>query len=273
MDVKKLKVIADQRRLDVLEMDYASKCGHIGGAMSCMEILTCLYYAVMDVDKIIAHHEDRDRFIMSKGHATEALYSILGDKGFFPKEELKTYARFGTRLPEHPSKKLSGIEIATGALGHGASAGVGMAIGLKQKNQAHVYVLMGDGEQAEGSIWEAAMSAAKYKLDNLTMIIDRNRLEISGDTEDVMPLNSLSDKYRAFGFHVIECDGHDPRELCAALKTRVKDKPVAIIANTVKGKGISFMENKAGWHHMVPTEANCETARYEIMCRMNGAEQ
>lgn len=273
MDEKKLKAIADQRRLDVLEMDYSSQCGHIGGAMSCLDILTCLYYDVMDVDKILAHEADRDRFIMSKGHAAEALYSVLCDRGFFPKEELATYAKFGTRLPEHPSKKLPGIEIATGALGHGLSAGVGMAIGLKEKNGAHVYVLMGDGEQAEGSIWEAAMAAAKYKLDNLTAIIDRNRLEISGNTEDVMPLDSLADKYRAFGFHIVECDGHDPKTLCAALKVRVNDKPVVVIANTIKGKGVSFMENKAGWHHMVPTEENCEMARHEISCLLNGAEK
>lgn len=267
---KGLKRIADQRRLDVLEMDYIARTGHIGGAMSCLDILTCLYYEIMDVDRIRAHDAVRDRFILSKGHCAEALYSILCDREFFPREELQTYARYGTRLAEHPTKKVPGVEFSTGALGHGLSAGVGMAIGLKKENDAHIYVLMGDGEQTEGSVWEAAMAAAKYKLDNLTAIIDRNRLQISGNTEDVMPLDSLVDKYRTFGFYAIECDGHNPEELCTALTARVEGKPAVVIANTIKGKGVSLMENKAEWHHLVPAAEDYLEAKKEIMERLEG---
>lgn len=273
MDAKKLKIIADRRRMDILEMDCAAHTGHIGGAMSSIDVLTCLYYQVMDVEKIRALQADRDRFILSKGHCAEALYAVLCDRGFFTKDVLKTYARFGTVLAEHPTKKVPGVEIATGALGHGFSAGVGMAVGLRGANAAHVYVLMGDGEQAEGSVWEAAMAAAKYQLDNLTVIIDRNRLQISGSTEDVMPLDDLAGKYRAFGFHVAECDGHDTAAVCDALSLRVKDKPVAVIAGTIKGKGVSFMENKAEWHHQVPTEENVRVAELEITQRLEAMAQ
>ena len=270
MSEKELKRIAYMLRLDVLETDYAAKAGHIGGAMSCLEILTCLYYEVMDVEKIRAHDDDRDRFIMSKGHSADALYNVLCDRGFFSKEELRTYAQFGTKLAEHPTKKVPGIEIATGALGHGFSAGAGMAIGLKGKNKAHIYVLMGDGEQSEGAVWEAAMAASKYQLDNLTAIVDRNRLQITGSTEEVMPLDNLADKYSAFGFNVVTCDGHEPKALCAALRTSKKDKPTMVIAETTKGKGISLMENKAEWHHGVLTEENYIEAKEEILKRLDG---
>ena len=250
-----LKKIAYDRRLDVLEMVYSKKSGHIGGSMSCMDILVSLYYSVMDADKILRHEDDRDRFILSKGHCSEALYTVLADKGFFDKSELSTYTRFGTKLAEHPTKGINGIEIATGALGHGLSTGVGMAISLKnKKSPAHVYVLMGDGEQAEGSIWEATMAAAKYQLDNLTIIIDRNRLQISGGTEEVMPIDCLEAKYRAFGCSVTKCDGHDFSELIPALNLREEKKPMVVIANTTKGNGSSIMENKADWHHQIPND-------------------
>lgn len=251
----KFKKIAFQRRLDVLEMVYAAKTGHIGGSMSCMDVLVSLYYDIMDIDKIKQKSPDRDRFILSKGHCAEALYTILADLGFFPKEELKTYAMFDTRLAEHPNHKLPGIEFATGALGHGLSVGVGLALGLKKdKSAAHVYVLMGDGENAEGSVWEAAMSAGKFKLENLTAIVDRNRLQITGGTEDVMPLEDLKLKYAAFGWNAIECDGKDFDEIHKALLTRMPDKPTVVIADTVKGYGSPVMENKADWHHLVPDE-------------------
>lgn len=250
-----LKKIAYERRLDVLEMDYRHKAGHIGGSMSCMDILVALYYAVMDVDKIRTGAEDRDRFILSKGHCAEAYYAVLADKGFIDKKELETFTAFKTRLAEHPSHKVPGVEVATGALGHGLPVGVGMAIGLQREQPgAHVYVLMGDGEQAEGSNWEAAMAAAKYGLDNLTVIIDRNRLQISGTTEEVMPLNDLAEKYRAFGFETIVCNGHDSDALTHALCHRVPGKPVALIALTVKGCGSPVMENQAEWHHAIPTD-------------------
>ncbi len=192
MDSDQLKRISFNRRLDVLEMVRAAGTGHIGGSMSCMDILVSLYYEIMDTDMIHAGAAERDRFILSKGHCAEALYTVLADKGFFPKELLRTYAAFDTILAEHPTKKVPGVEVATGALGHGLSVGVGMAVGLKaDKSSSHIYVLMGDGEQAEGAVWEAVMSAAKFGLDNLTALIDRNRLQISGSTEEIMPLEII----------------------------------------------------------------------------------
>lgn len=251
---KALARIAQERRLDVLDMDYRSKGGHIGGSMSCMDILITLYYDIMDIDKIHRGDADRDRFILSKGHCADALYSVLADRGFFPKEELLTYAAFGTRLAEHPTKLVPGVELATGALGHGLSAGSGLALAFKRDfNPAHVYVLMGDGELAEGSIWEAAMLAAKYKLSNLTAIVDRNRLQISGSTEYVMPLDDLKARFMAFNWNVVECDGHNHAALQNALRSTVPEKPTMVICNTIKGKGSSVMENKADWHHKVPS--------------------
>ncbi|MCL1819674.1 MAG: transketolase [Oscillospiraceae bacterium] len=239
-----LNEIAASRRLDVLEMVYRAKSGHIGGSMSCMDILVNLYYYVMD--------RDTDYFILSKGHCAEALYSVLADLNYIPKEELETFTRFGTRLAEHPTKKVPGVVTATGALGHGLSVGAGIALGLKRdKKGGSVYILMGDGEMAEGSIWEAIMSAAKYKLDNLIAIVDRNRLQISGGTENVMPMDGLSARFQAFGWNVVECDGHG--DMTAVLKARRKDKPSAVIANTIKGRGSSVMENNAEWHHLIPS--------------------
>lgn len=268
MDLRK---IAFDRRLEVLDMVYSKKSGHIGGSMSCMDILTSLYYCVMDIQKIKEHHEDRDRFILSKGHCSEALYTVLADCGFYDKAELETYTRFGTKFAEHPTKGINGIEIATGALGHGLSAAVGMAISLmNRKSGAHVYVLMGDGEQAEGSIWEAVMAAAKFELDNLTMIIDRNRLQISGFTEDVMPLDNLEEKYQAFGCKVITCNGHDFEALIPALKERASRKPTVVIADTIKGYGSSIMENKADWHHNIPNTEEYEQLKEDLTKRGMG---
>lgn len=255
MNAKKLEHIAMLRRLDVLEVVNNAKTGHIGGSMSCMDILTCLYYHIMNTDKIFKGDPERDRFILSKGHCAEALYVILADKNFITKDDLMTYAAFDTALAEHPTKKVKGVEAATGALGHGLSIGVGMAIGLKADNiNANVYVLMGDGEQAEGSIWEAALSASKYKLGNLTAVIDRNRLQISGNTEDVMPLGDLAEKYRSFGWECRTCDGHNPSTIIRALtENRSRNKPLAVIAETIKGFGSPVMADKADWHHLVPT--------------------
>lgn len=264
----KLNQIAYDRRLDVLEMVHAAKTGHIGGSMSCMDILTSLYYGVMDTEMIKAKSSDRDRFILSKGHCAEALYTILADKGFFDKSELFTYAAFGTKLAEHPTMKANGIEIATGALGHGLSAGIGMAIALKQaKSPAHIYVLMGDGEQAEGSVWEAAMAASKFKLDNLTAIVDRNRLQISGSTEDVMPLDDLSARYSSFGWNALECNGHDCDDIIKAVKVRKNDMPTVVLANTIKGCGSSVMENEADWHHLVPKDDEYEQIKSDLIKR------
>jgi transketolase len=250
----KLRQIAFDRRLDVLEMVRSAYAGHIGGSMSCMDILVALYYRVMDAEKILAGDADRDRFILSKGHCAEALYAVLADLGFMPRETLETFSGFGTALAEHPTMKVRGVEVATGALGHGLPVGVGMAIGLRANaSPARVYALLGDGELAEGSNWEAAMAGAKYKLDNLTVIIDRNSLQITGRTEDVMPLDDIGAKFRAFGWECVSCDGHDPDALTDAMTQNPAGKPLAVIAKTVKGYGSAVMENIAEWHHQIPT--------------------
>ena len=262
-----LQEIAFDRRLDILELVHNAGCGHIGGCMSAIDPIVCLYYEIMDTNRIKAGAADRDRFILSKGHCAQALYVCLADLGFFPKEELNTYAAFGTRLAEHPTHDIPGVEVATGALGHGMSIGVGMAEVLRREEpRAHVYVLTGDGEQAEGSNWEAAMSAAKFRLDNYTLLIDRNRLQISGSTEDVMPLDDLAEKYRAFGFAVHECRGADHAAVCAALRApRESGKPCCLILDTVKGAGSPVMENKADWHHRVPTEAEYQQIKKDLL--------
>jgi len=262
-----LKKIAFDRRLDVLEMVYTSKSGHIGGSMSCMDILTALYDAVMDVDKIRKKDDSRDRFILSKGHCAEALYAVLANKGFFDKQELASFGAFDTRLAGHPTPKVPGVEAATGALGHGLSIGTGMAIGLKDTG-ARVFVLMGDGELAEGSIWEAAMAATKYKLGNLTAIIDRNRLQISGETEYVMPLGDIAAKFAAFGWEARSCNGHEPDEIIREITTnRSSDKPLVLIAETIKGYGGLIMENNIKWHHGVPNDQQYEEIKAELTQR------
>ena len=262
--MKNLKISAMERRLSVLEMVYNGKSGHIGGSMGCMDILTVIYDR-MDVEKIKEGHPDRDRFVMSKGHCAEALYAVLADVGLIEKDELNTYAKFNTRLAEHPTHSIPGVEAATGALGHGLSLAVGMAYGLKQSGSpARVYTLMGDGEQAEGSVWEAAMSAAKFQLDNLTAVIDRNRLQISGDTEDVMPLGDLAEKYQAFGFKTVVCNGNDCAALAEAFETAHPGMPLAVIANTIKGYGSPVMENKADWHHLIPNAEQYEIIKADL---------
>lgn len=255
--VEQLKLKANQLRKDVLDVVYESKAGHIGGSLSSLDILTVLYYDVLNVDSKNPKDPSRDRFILSKGHIAESLYCVLADKGYFDKAKLKTYSKFQSTLIGHPNVKNPGVELNTGSLGHGLSASVGIALaGKRNKEQYRVFTLMGDGEQAEGSIWEAAMSAAHYKLDNLIAIVDRNGLQISGTTEDVMSLNDLSGKWSKFGWNVIEVDGNDVEELLKVLNNVpfVKEKPTMIIANTIKGKGISFMENNPKWHHGVPTK-------------------
>ncbi|MCL2815015.1 MAG: transketolase [Oscillospiraceae bacterium] len=251
-------------------MVKAANAGHIGGSMSCMDILVVLYYRLMDTKKIMNGAPDRDRFILSKGHCAEALYAVFADIGFIEPALLKTFAAFDTALAKHPTRKITGVEAATGALGHGLPIGAGMGIALKaDRNPAAVYVLLGDGEMAEGSVWEAAMAAAKYKLNNLTAIVDRNRLQISGNTEDVMPLDDLADKFRAFGWECRTCDGHEPEELIKTLKDKPLSKPLAVIAETVKGFGSAVMENKAEWHHLVPNDIEFERIKNELTKRRN----
>jgi transketolase len=262
-DAKALKVKANQIRRDVLDVVYDSKAGHIGGSLSSIDILTTLYYNVLNVDAKDTKNLERDRFVLSKGHIAESLYCILADKGFFDKEKLKTYSKFGSTLIGHPNSKNSGVEINTGSLGHGLPVSVGMALAGKRDNRNYrVFTLMGDGEQAEGSVWEGAMAAANYKLDNLVGIVDRNRLQISGSTEDVMALDDLSAKWRSFGWEVVEVDGNNIEELLKVFNNipAKKGKPTMVIANTIKGKGISFMENQAKWHHGVLNEEQYKKA-------------
>lgn len=267
VDVSYLEKKAKQIRKDLVTMIYEAKTGHIGGALSSTDIMTVLYYSVMKVDPKNPKLEDRDRFVLSKGHCVEPLYCILADKGFFEKDKLKTFSKFGSTLIGHPNNKNAGIEMNTGALGHGLPVSVGMALAAKMNNEDYrVYTLMGDGEQAEGSVWEAAMAGAHYKLDNLIAIVDRNRLQISGCTEDVMGLDPLEDKWTSFGWNVISVDGNDVRalqEVFLSLPT-VEGKPTLIMANTIKGKGISYMENLAKWHHGVPSEEQFKQAMKEL---------
>jgi transketolase len=262
-----LRLKAIDMRKTVLRMIYEANTGHMGGSLSSIDILTVLFYRILKLDPAAPKWENRDRFILSKGHSVEGYYCILADKGFFPKEELKSFSKFGSRLIGHPNNKIPGVEMNTGALGHGLSTGVGMALAAKMDKAANrVFVLMGDGEQAEGSVWEGAMAAAHYGLDNLVGIIDRNRLQISGDTEKVMRLESLRGKWTEFGWETTEVDGHDIEALVDVFG-RVPlrpGKPSMIIANTIKGKDVSFMENVAKWHHGVPTEEQLRAAISEL---------
>ena len=248
--------IANERRADAVTMITRARTGHTGGAMSCLDILSTLFYGVMNINPKQPDMPTRDRFLLSKGHSVEGYFAILADLGFIEKAELREFSQTGSRLIGHPNNKVPGIELCTGALGHGLSVGVGMALGAKRLNQSwNTFVVMGDGEQAEGSLWEAAMAAANYNLDNLWAIIDRNHLQISGDTEDVMALDNLADKWRAFGWHVTELNGHDIPALLAYFGSDKREgKPHMLIAHTVKGKGLPFAENRAEWHHHVPSE-------------------
>ncbi|MDG5789633.1 transketolase [Evansella sp. AB-P1] len=266
-DVTFLKRKATEIRMTLLTMIYEARTGHTGGSLSNTDILTVLYYHKMNVDPNNPKWEERDRYVQSKGHSVESYWAILADKGFFPKEELKTFSQFNSRLIGHPNNKVPGVEMNTGALGHGLAIAVGMALAAKlDQKEYKVYTLMGDGEQAEGSVWEGAMAAAQYKLDNLVGIIDRNRLQITGNTEDLMGIEPLGDKWRSFGWEVIEVDGNDIEQLVQVFDNIPKavDKPTMLIANTVKGKGISFAENQTVWHHRVPTEEEYKLAMEEL---------
>ena len=248
---------ARQIRRDLLRMIYAAGTGHTGSSLSSADIMTVLFYDVLRLDPTRPDWPDRDRFILSKGHAVEGYYCILADLGFFPKEELATFSAFGSRLIGHPNNKVPGVEMNTGALGHGLSVSVGMALAARKLNKTcRVFTLMGDGEQAEGSVWEAAMAGAHYGLDNLVGILDRNRLQISGCTEDVLRLDPLDEKWRSFGWSVVPVDGHDHAALSRALHAAPVQpgRPTLVLASTVKGRGVVFMEHVARWHHGVPTE-------------------
>ncbi len=257
--MQNLAQLAYKLRGDVVDIIVQGKGGHIGGDMSVMEVLVTLYFAQMNVTPENFGNGNHDHFIMSKGHSVEALYAVLAEKGFFPLERvLREFSRFGSQFIGHPNNKLPGIEMNSGSLGHGLPVAVGMALGEKMNQSSNrVYVVMGDGELAEGSVWEGAMAAANYHLDNLCAVIDRNRLQISGGTEDVMALDDLAAKWRAFGWHVINVvDGNSVDELQAAFAEAqsISGQPTMVLANTIKGKGSPVMENKAAWHHHVPSE-------------------
>ena len=254
-------------RKTILKIIFESGAGHTGGSLSCIDILNVLYNSVMDITPENFSSFDRDHFIQSKGHSVEALYTVLLDCGFYEEEDLRTLNNFNSHFIGHPTKKVLGVEHNTGALGHGLSVAVGMALGLKMDQKNHqVYALLGDGELSEGSVWEAAMTASKYELENLTAIIDRNRLQITGSTEEVNPIEPLQDKFLSFGFNVIEVKGNDISSLIEVFNKPKKDKnrPNLIIANTTKGAGISFMENQVSWHHKVPSQSEYDLAINEL---------
>lgn len=273
--MENLKAKAYDLRKNAVDIIRAGKGGHIGGDMSVMDILTELYFDEMNVSPENADDPARDRFVLSKGHSVEALYAVLAEKGFFPLEEvLEQFSQFNTLYIGHPNNKLPGIEMNSGSLGHGLSVCVGMALAGKMDDAPYrVYVVMGDGELAEGSIWEAAMAASQYGLDNLCAVIDRNHLQISGSTEDVMHQDDLAERWASFGWNVIPVDGHDYGELQAAFRQarETKGKPTVIIADTVKGSGSSVMENKANWHHKVPSDEEYEQIMKDLDARKEAA--
>lgn len=256
--MNQLSAMAYELREDVIDMIVEGKAGHIGGDMSVMEILTEIYFDQMNISPENMNDPERDKFVLSKGHSVEAYYAVLARKGFFDiRDVIAQFSKFGTKFIGHPNNKLPGIEMNSGSLGHGLPVSVGMALaGKMDKSGYRVYTVMGDGELAEGSVWEGAMAASHYKLDNLCAVVDRNRLQISGNTEDVMAHDDLHERFLAFGWNVIDVkDGNSIPQLKAAFdeaKT-VKNKPTVVIANTVKGKGSETMENKANWHHKVPS--------------------
>jgi transketolase len=254
-------------RKTLLKLIYSSKAGHTGGSLSCVDLLNVLYNHVMDITPQNFNEMDRDHYIHSKGHAVEALYAVLADKGFFPWEDLETVEKYGSRFIGHPTRSVPGIEQNTGALGHGLPLAVGMALAAKKDGRTNrIFTIMGDGELAEGSIWEASISAAHYKLDNLIAIVDRNTLQITGRTEDVMSTEPLDQKFAAFGYAVRRVDGNDISALVDLFEQLPfeKGKPNLVLAHTTKGKGVSFIEDKVPWHHKVPTETEFEIALREL---------
>ncbi len=260
-------------RKTTLEIIFNSGAGHTGGSLSCIDILNVLYNEILDISPENFYSNDRNHYIHSKGHSVEALYTVLCDKGFFKRSELNTLNNFNSHFIGHPTKKVNGIEHNTGALGHGFSVAVGIAISKKiNKSKNKVYTILGDGELSEGSVWEAFTSAYKYKLDNLIMIIDRNGLQITGQTEDVNPIEPLDEKLKSFGFKVCSINGNDTSEIFNILNSLPfeKNKPNAIIANTVKGSGVSFIENKIKWHHKVPSDQEFLLAMDELNKKLDG---
>ena len=273
--VENLTAKAYRLRQHVVDIIMAGKGGHIGGDMSVIDILVTLYFDQMNISPENMNDPDRDLFVLSKGHSVEAYYAVLAEKGFFPYEELlEKFSRFGSPYIGHPNNKLPGIEMNSGSLGHGLPVCVGMALAARMDGRpTRVYTVMGDGELAEGSVWEGAMAGGHYKLDNLCAVIDRNRLQISGSTEDVMAHDSQEERWASFGWHVISVPGNDIPSLQAAFNEAraTRGKPTVIIANTVKGCGSPLMENKAAWHHKVPTAEEYAIIMADLEARREAA--
>ncbi len=267
-DVKALEKIANDIRIGIIEAVYNGKSGHPGGSLSCADILAVLYFNQMNIDPKKPYAKERDRFVLSKGHCSPALYSTLARRGYFEKEKLLSFRNIESNLQGHPDmNKVPGVDMTSGSLGQGLSVANGMALSSKlNKDGFRVYCLLGDGEIEEGQVWEAAMSSSKYKLDNLCVIVDNNNLQIDGTIEEVKGLKNIKEKFKSFGFEVIEIDGNNIEELLNAFNVakQIKERPTAIIAKTIKGKGISYMENKASWHGKSPNEEEYNKAIEEL---------
>jgi transketolase len=264
---QELKLKSIQYRKTILRIVHHARTGHTGGSLSCIDILNVLYNHVLNVSPETIGDPDRDRYIQSKGHSVEALYTVLADRGFFPAEELNTLSRYQSHFVGHPTRKVPGIEHNTGALGHGLAVSVGIALAGKKDDRSYrVFTLLGDGELTEGSNWEASMAAAHYQLDNLVVIVDRNRLQITGPTEEVIALEPLADKFNAFGYAVRACNGNDVADLVRVFEQVPFEpgRPNLILANTIKGKGVSFIEGQVAWHHRVPTDDELARALGEL---------
>ncbi|MDE5764073.1 MAG: transketolase [Ruminococcus sp.] len=272
---KNLQKIACKVRMGVIEGTYNAKSGHPGGSLSISELVTYLYFNKMNVNPADPENPDRDRFVLSKGHTAPALYAVLAQKGYFPEEELKSLRHIGALLQGHPCINTNGIDMSSGSLGQGISAAVGMALAGKLDNKNYkVYTVLGDGEIEEGQVWEAAMFASHYKLDNLIAIVDNNGLQIDGKITEVCSPEPITDKFEAFGWHVITMDAHDFDSIDSAFEEagKVSGKPVAIIQKSVKGKGVSFMENQVGWHGTAPNKEQYEQAMAELIAQLKELE-
>ncbi len=266
--IRDLQERARQIRLDVLDMVYRRAAGHPGGSFSCAEMLAALYFHHLKIDPARPDWPERDRFLLSKGHAAAALYSALAQRGFFPAEDLERWGHVGAHLQGHPDRlKTPGVEMSSGFLGHGLSVAVGMALAQRLRGpRHHIYVMMSDGDMQSGVAWEGAMAASKFRTSEVTVLMDYNDVQLDGAAHDIMPLEPLVDKWRAFGFAVIEINGHNLRQVLDALDTalQIHSMPTAIVAHTTKGKGVSFMENTAKWHGAVPNEKEYAQARAEL---------
>ncbi len=270
LGIQELKQKASKIRQNIIEEVYQAKSGHPGGSLSIADILTVLYFKEMNIDPKNPVSKNRDRLVLSKGHCSPALYSCLAERGYFEVKDLKTFRNINSYLQGHPDKnKVPGVDMTTGSLGQGLSCANGMAIAGKMNQQDYrVYAILGDGEIEEGQIWEAAMAANKYKLDNLCVVVDNNNLQIDGTIEEVMSSYPIDEKFRSFGFEVINIDGHDIEEIIKAFEVakNIKGKPTCVIAKTIKGKGVKFMENQASWHGKAPNQEQYEQALAEIKC-------